>query len=173
MVCCEDWKHTVWSSQNSYRTAKQTAILASECYLKKRDGNHCQNVGKIIIIPNSQGHSFFPVTIRRWNALPQNMQLNPSLYCFKTYLHTRNIKIKSSHFKSHVRLEYSFLFQRKLNNSPLCIFGEVESTDNFLLHFNISLILNNCSMVMVDYLKMKTTIFFTLSKNCLSKLTGS
>lgn len=116
LVCCEDWKHTVWSSQNSYRTAKQTAILASECYLKKRDGNHCQNVGKIIIIPNSQGHSFFPVTIRRWNALPQNMQLNPSLYCFKTNLHTRNIKIKTFHAK--LRLEcsglnlYSFLSKK-------------------------------------------------------------
>lgn len=46
-------------------TAKQTAIQTSECYLKKRDRNHCQNVGKIIITPNSQGHSFFPVTIRR------------------------------------------------------------------------------------------------------------
>lgn len=124
------WKQPEQLRQNRLPSRHLSIIL--------RNG---MGTGKIIIIPNSQGHSFFPVTIRRWNALPQNMKLNHSLYCFKTNLHTRNIKIKT--FLAKLRLEcsglnlYSFFFQRKFNNSPLCIFGEVESTDHFLLHCNI------------------------------------
>ena len=34
-------------------------------------------------------YSFFPATIRKWNALPQFVQLNPSLSSmFKTYLYS-------------------------------------------------------------------------------------
>lgn len=92
-------------------------------------------------------NSFFPATIRQWNALPQNVQSNPSSHCFKTYLHTSRIKIPIYFYlgtrigqtlHSKLRLECSglnfHLFRRKLIKSPLCNCGEVESTDHFLLH---------------------------------------
>ena len=70
-------------------------------------------------------NSFFPATIRKWNALPQ--QLNPSLSTFKTYLCSSRIKIQNCFYigtrigqilHSKLRLECSTLklhmFQRKL-----------------------------------------------------------
>ena len=79
------------------------------------------------------------------NALPQSVQLNPSLSTFKTYLYSSRIKIPNYFYigtrigqilHSKLRLECSTLnlhkFQRKLRDSPICNCGEVESTDHFL-----------------------------------------
>lgn len=83
-------------------------------------------------------NSFFPATIRQWNALPKNVQSNPSLHFFKTYLYTSRIKIPNYFYfgtrigqtlHSKLRLECSglnlHLFQRKLINSPLRICGSL------------------------------------------------
>ena len=91
-------------------------------------------------------NSFFPATIRKWNALPQSLQLNPSLSTFKTYLYSYRIKIPNYFYivtrirqilHSKLRLECSTLnlhmFQRKFRDSPLCNCGK----DHFLLHWNI------------------------------------
>lgn len=128
--------------------------------------------GKIIIIPNSQGHSFFPVTIRRWNALPQNMQLNPSLYCFQTNVHTRNIKIKTFHAKFRLGCSglnlYSFLIKENLT-IPLSVFlAKLKVLTIFyytVIFLNIELLLHMYMyMITVVYLKIKNNIFYLIQK---------
>ena len=109
-------------------------------------------------------NSFFPATIRKWNALPQSVQLNPSLYTFQTYLYSSRIKIPNYFYigtrighilHSKLRLECSTLnhhmFQRKLRDSPICNCGEVESTDHFLLHCNIYLRLRINTILTLPY----------------------
>lgn len=107
-----------------------------------------RNAGNLPNLPartNFYYNSFLPSTVRLWNELPIHIR-NSSLYSFKMFLkkseiipkyfycgsrygqilHTR-LRTESSGLKDH-------LYKKKLVLDSLCICGQIETSQHFLLH---------------------------------------
>ena len=108
-----------------------------------RNQNDIQNIPART---NYYFNSFLPSSIRDWNSLPLDTRNSDSLETFKRklnrgdnfvpkYYYTGNRKLQVLHARIRTKcssLNYD-LFQRNINDSPLCQCGDIENAEHFFL----------------------------------------
>ena len=91
-------------------------------------------------------NSFLPSTIREWNTLPLDVRNCDSIISFKhklnsdinvvpKYVYTGNRKAQVLHVRICTKCHtiYNNLYQKGINESPLCLCGHVENVGHFLM----------------------------------------
>ena len=91
-------------------------------------------------------NSFLPSTIREWNTLPLDVRNCDSINSFKRklnsdmnvvpkYFYTGNRKAQVLHVRIRTKCSSlnNDLYQKGINESPLCLCGHVENADHFLM----------------------------------------
>ena len=116
---------------------------------QRQERYQLRNSANIPLIPartQLYQHSFYPETIRDWNALSNEIRESSSLTCFKQALN-RNIRKPPQYYNigcrkgqilhSRLRLGCSSLnhdlYRKSIIDSPLCSCGSVETIKHFLL----------------------------------------
>ena len=107
---------------------------------------NAQNIQTVNSRTTQYFNSFLPSSIREWNNLPLNVRNSDSVIIFKRKLNS-DIKAIPRHFYEgnrhaqvlHTRLRTKCsslnddLFQKRITDSPLCLCGNVENTDHYLM----------------------------------------
>ena len=103
---------------------------------------NAQNIQTIDSRTTQYFDSFLPSPIREWNNLSLDVRNSDSIMIFKRkldsdiksiprYLYAGNRRAQVLH--ARLRTKCSSLFQKRINDSPLCLCGNVENTDHYFV----------------------------------------
>ena len=103
---------------------------------------NAHNIRTIHLRTTQYFNSFLPSTVREWNTLPLDVGNCISLISFKrklnsdiNYFYTGSRKTQVLHVRIRTKCSSlnNDLYQKGINESPLCICGYVENADYFLM----------------------------------------